>query len=732
MLFYFALRVSRFNSGSQRTFLHCLSSIQVQAITGKKLFFQIMPPRKKTMGRGAIVSCLAKLLHPSGIIRSRFPNMNKGKKLEKLLVLRQERKVVNRIERDVLVVQSDEFMLRDDAFIELYAVAKFFRIETEGPPEGFFTQQPLQQDATVETTNEGEALPEEVITAINNSTVTRCTQEDIDNVRGVVEIDDDNDPAPENVPNAVDNSDCVYSENWGHAGHCFRRMENATNWNPTLLVVFQNTPTLVDLFETLFPKQFVINVIIPQTNQKLAAELLTYGEFLKWLGVWFLMATIQGPSRHDYWRNARIDMYSGAPYRFNDIIKRSRFDAILSALTLTGKTPPLYVDRFFQVRELIAAWNENMFTTFSPGWISCLDESMMTWTNKYSCPGFMFVPRKPHPFGNEWHTICCGLSSIMFSIELVEGKDRPPQREPIEFENLGKTGGLLLRLTKSLWNSAKVVVLDSGFCVLKALIELRQKGVYAAALVKKRRYWPKHIKGEEIKEHFSSKQVGDADARKGTLDNTPFYVFGMKEPDYTMVMMSTYGTLNRVGATKRRDYVDNGIKRQITFQYPEVISNHFTYRHMVDDHNSRRHSPISLEATWATKSWENRVFAFLLAITEVNINLAHTYFYTKETVGSIDFRKDFAKALINNRYQRVEVTEASRRSRRRLSGKDHELLTLPKNRKFSANHIVPAAMAYPQFKCHDCPKKRRTYCSCSPGIIRCSDCYAEHVRDSDI
>jgi hypothetical protein len=189
--------------------------------------------------------------------------MNKGKKLEKLLVLRQEREIVNRIKRDVLVVQSDKFMLLDNAFIELYAVAKFFRMELEGPLEGFFTQQPLQQDSTVETANEGEALPEEVITAINISTISQCTQEGIDNVRGVVEINDNNAPASEDVLNAVDNSDCVYSENWGHAGNCLSQMETATKWNPTLLVVFQHTPSLVVLFETLFPKQFVINVIIP-------------------------------------------------------------------------------------------------------------------------------------------------------------------------------------------------------------------------------------------------------------------------------------------------------------------------------------------------------------------------------------------------------------------------------------------------------------------------------------
>jgi hypothetical protein len=68
---------------------------------------------------------------------------------------------------------------------------------------------------------------------------------------------------------------------------------------------------------------------------------------------------------------------------------------------------------------------------------------------------------------------------------------------------LGKQEDDFSALLYSLWNSAKVVVLDSGFCVLKALIQ--QKGVYAAALVKKYHYWPKHIKGEEIKEYFKSK-----------------------------------------------------------------------------------------------------------------------------------------------------------------------------------------------------------------------------------
>ena len=98
---------------------------------------------------------------------------------------------------------------------------------------------------------------------------------------------------------------------------------------------------------------------------------------------------------------------------------------------------------------------------------------------------------------------------------------------------------------------------------------------------------------------------------------------------------------------------------------------------MVDDHNSRRHSPISIEEVWATKTWEHRVFAFFLAITEVNLFLVTRYYYNEETTGQLDFRKKLAKALINNKYIIKESEEGIRRSKRHNSS-DHELLSLPK------------------------------------------------------
>ena len=154
---------------------------------------------------------------------------------------------------------------------------------------------------------------------------------------------------------------------------------------------------------------------------------------------------------------------------------------------------------------MLQMWNNNMGTNFLPSWINCIDESMSKWINEYMCPGFMYVPRKPWKFGNEYHDAGCADSDIIWALDLREGKDHPQHLGPKEFDNIGKTTGILLQLTKPVWSTGKVFVLDSGFCVLQALVELKKKGLFAAALIKKCRYWPKYVPGGEIFAHFDNK-----------------------------------------------------------------------------------------------------------------------------------------------------------------------------------------------------------------------------------
>ena len=94
-------------------------------------------------------------------------------------------------------------------------------------------------------------------------------------------------------------------------------------------------------------------------------------------------------------------------------------------------------------------------------------------------------------------------------------------------------------------------VLDSGSCVLKAIVELMKKGLFAASLIKKRWYWPKYIPDDNIIQHFVDKEVGHCDALVGKMNGVPFHVQVMKEPDYVMMLMSTCGTLMRMGETKK-------------------------------------------------------------------------------------------------------------------------------------------------------------------------------------
>jgi hypothetical protein len=136
-------------------------------------------------------------------------------------------------------------------------------------------------------------------------------------------------------------------------------------------------------------------------------------------------------------------------------------------------------------------------------------------------------------------------------------------------------------------------------------------GVFAGALIKKRRFWPKYIAGDAIDNHLAGKNVGDVAAVEGYLDDTIYNVWAMKEPDYTMKIMGTAsGLFVADDRTHTRKWTENGITKTMSFPYHEPFSLHFTYRHVVDDHNNLRHAVPSIEETWVTTRWALRVCSF--------------------------------------------------------------------------------------------------------------------------
>ena len=52
----------------------------------------------------------------------------------------------------------------------------------------------------------------------------------------------------------------------------------------------------------------------------------------------------------------------------------------------------------------------------------------------------------------------------------------------------------------------------------QGILELQKKGVVAAALIKKQKYWPEYIDGDAMNTYFNDKEVRTVDVMKGYLD----------------------------------------------------------------------------------------------------------------------------------------------------------------------------------------------------------------------
>ena len=105
-----------------------------------------------------------------------------------------------------------------------------------------------------------------------------------------------------------------------------------------------------------------------------------------------------------------------------------------------NKPSTSFLDRFHDVRQMINNFNEHYLENYTHSWLSCLDESMNSFLDRF-WPGFISVTRKPHPLGNEYRIISDEYerNPVMYQIKIQEGKDRPKDANgkwefPLKFE----------------------------------------------------------------------------------------------------------------------------------------------------------------------------------------------------------------------------------------------------------------------------------------------------------
>ena len=153
--------------------------------------------------------------------------------------------------------------------------------------------------------------------------------------------------------------------------------------------------------------------------------------------------------------------------------------------------------------------------------------------------------------------------------------------------------------------------------------------------------------------------------------------------------------------------------------YLEVVSCHYLHCHPVDDHNNKQHSLISLEVVWATKYWPSCMFAFLLSIMEVNVNLATTCFCKQQQMSQIKFQKLWVKTLICNNHYNKETDKIPDKKHKKQET-SHCLIILPIQNNLQGHELSPQTVYIHNISAQ--PAKRVcTYCLCSPGIYQCAE-----------
>lgn len=684
-----------------------------------------MPARRLRLGVGAKCSILINRIHPGNITAVAFPNYTRHDRLDDCVVI--DRRPVTRGGKTFIGVFFAHPSLEGH---DVYTAQRFAVVKSEGDPSEFFE---TEAAPAPDIDPDADAFQEEDDQDPATANPTNRA-EDIALIRGQgFDVDDDNEPAPENIPDANAANEGLYeTQSWGLDSHVDQMASNGFSKPPGFHHGFNpKTASYFDLFKVFFPWVWFSTVLLPMTNAN-AKTAISLGELIRYLGLWIRMSSVGGGfSKEDFWTPGAYDEENNpCPYNFRKYMSLKRFDQITAALMFTDRPKPTFVDRFWQVRQMIEEWNKNMADKFYAGWAICLDESMSIWHNRWTCPGWVFCPRKPHDKGNEYHSACCALSGIMFVIEMVEGKDKPAARGAPKYEaEYGKTGGLLLRMLESYFNTGRYVVLDSGFCVLMAIVGLFQKGLYAGALIKKRKYWPKYVPGQAMENWFGSKSVGDVGAITGILNGVKYYLWGMKEPDYVMRIMATGGMIVSDSTCKLATR-GNGAGR-VQFHYTKPFDWHFRYRHAVDDHNNKRHTLPSIEDTWKTLTWEIRVFAFILAITEVNVYLAKVFFVwsNEERDTYLQFRRKFSFQLINNPYMPANYGASA-------DGEDAldvacSIETAPAHAREYRNRtwVCDAKLRYQQYLCKEvgCKNRVRTYCACMIGHWMCPNHVLKHA-----
>ena len=85
-----------------------------------------------------------------------------------------------------------------------------------------------------------------------------------------------------------------------------------------------------------------------------------------------------------------------------------------------------------------------------------------------------------------------------------------------------------------------------------------------------------------------------------------------------------------------------------------------------------------------------------------------------------------AQQLIFNKHLCTGTTPTRRKKRRSI---EHSLVMVPVFKIFIQGRLVTCKTKYGKWKCTSCDKFVHSYCSCTSGLMFCTDCFGNHCAE---
>ena len=196
-------------------------------------------------------------------------------------------------------------------------------------------------------------------------------------------------------------------------------------------------------------------------------------------------------------------------------------------------------------------------------------------------------------------------------------------------------------MTEGLHRSGRCIILDSGFGYVPSVIQLKAKGLFSTAYIKKHAYWPKYTKAQEAMDEMQGKDVGLISVRRGTYPagdgdrREEIYLVAQADSKHTSLMLSDWGTTQRVGRKKIRQVGGEHVE----FLFSKFQHYYYLGRHDVDDNNRTRQGFLSFEKAFRLKDWNLCKFGFIIGLSIANAHMVFEYFVSDSEINGARYVK---------------------------------------------------------------------------------------------